>query len=198
MGSGPLPLLLRLAHPFLHSLRRRHLAFGVAGLLLGAGGLLGYALVYPELAFAQTPTKLARELHAGDVTKVFGKIACNCTVAVDREEFQVGFAGRSWNATYATFWIQDPSGQIYVDTDAITRLQPGLHGGDYMPGDNASVYGAVYDEGNGLLALRAQMMAKGPQDTAAAQAFWFGLAGAMGALLFAAAVTDRLLFGQST
>lgn len=191
------PWPLRPFRPLWESRRRRHLAIGISGLLLAAAGLLGYAVVYPEIPFAEAPTSLISSLRAEDTAKIFGKIVCNCGKAVDRSEAPAGFTGRAWNASYSSFSLRDVSGTIFVDTSSITRLTPGPHDGDYLEGDNASLYGTVYDQGGGVLAFRAQMMAKGPNDTAAASAFWIELAAAVGALMLVAAVTDRFLFGEA-
>ena len=175
--------------------RRFHSAVLVAGILLCGVGLLSYGLVAPEIPFAEAPVTYAGELHAGDIAKVFGRISCQCNKAIDREEVRVGTNGRNWNATYADFSVSDPSGSIHIDTDSITRLPPGPNGGDWLNTDYAAVYGAVYDQGTGVLTLRAYMIAKAPDDTLAKYAFWTLVTAALGGLAIAYLVTDRLVFG---
>ena len=133
--------------------------------------------------------------HADETVKVYGKVVCRCTKAIDREETQVGATGRTWNATYEPFNITDPSGALHVDTTSITRLTPGPSGGDWLNDDWIAIYGNVYDQGNGNLILRAQMVAKVPDDTPARYAFWMLVSGAAGALAIAYVLTDRFVFG---
>lgn len=177
------------------SRRRVHAALLVAGALSTAIGLLAYALVAPEVPFAQAPVKLIRDLAVDDLVKIYGRIECNCSKAIDREESRVGATGRNWNATFAAFTVNDPSGKIWINTDAVTRLTPGPTGGDWKDGDWIAVYGTVYDQGNGIFALRAQMIAKTVDDTPAVWAFHLLVATSLGAIAIAYVLTDRLIFG---
>jgi hypothetical protein len=181
---------------FLESRRRFHTVFWIAGAFLVAGGLLSYGIVLPEVAFAQAPTVLISTVHPGDIIKIYGTLECSCSKAVDRSDVPAAFGPRDWNATFAAFSIRDPSGTIFIDTDSVERVRPGPHDGDYLPGDKAAVYGAVYDQGHGVLALRAQMIAKAPDDTLAKEWPWMLAVAFAGGILVAAVFTDRLLFGS--
>lgn len=187
--------VLRLMGAFGDSRRRRHTVLLIVGALAAAGGMLAYGLVVPEIPFAEAPVKLVRDLRVGDTVKIYGRIECNCSKPIDREETSVGANGRTWNATYATFTVDDPSGKMFIDTSAVTRLTPGPSGGDWLDGDWVAAYGTVYDQGHGNLALLANMMAKTPTDTPAVNAFYFELIAAFGAILLAYVLTDKLLFG---
>ncbi len=175
--------------------RRFHLAVLIGGALLTAGGLLGYALVAPEIPFASAPVTLVGEVRAEETVKVFGLVQCNCTKAIDREETKVSYNGHYWNASYVQFNVVDPSGALFIDTDSVTRLTPGPSGGDWVDGDKITVYGTIYDQGVGNLALRAQTIAKTPSDTPAVYSLHFLIAAALGALSLAYVLTDRLVFG---
>jgi len=176
--------------------RRFHLAVAITGVALCAGGLLAYGLVAPEIPFAEAPVRFQADLHAEDTAKIFGRIDCTCYKAIDRTETPAGATGKLWNATYEPFYVVDPSGKIPIDTDSVTRLNPGPTGGDYVINDNITVYGTVYDQGNGALVMRASMIAKSPTDTPAIYAFWALLVAAVGALAIAYLLTDRLVFGS--
>lgn len=175
---------------------RFHLLLGVVGALCAVAGLLSYAVVLPEVAFAQAPTALISSVKPGNIVKVYGTIECSCSVAINRSEVPVAFGPRDWNATYAAFSLRDPSGTIFVDTDSVQRVRPGPHDGDYLPGDRAAVYGAVYDQGNGVLAVRAEMIAKAPDDTLAKGWDWMLVVAIVGGVLLAAVFTDRFFFGS--
>lgn len=178
------------------SRRRRHKALAIGGAIVTALGLLNYALVTPEIPFADAPISPVASLRADTVVKVYGVVEClHCTRAIDREETKVGATGRNWNATYNAFSVRDASGAIWIDTTSVTRLTPGPTGGDWVDGDTITVYGAVYDQGLGNLALRAQMIAKTPTDTPAVWAFWILVVTALGGLALAYVLTDRILFG---
>lgn len=178
------------------SRKRRHTALLIVGSLVMALGMLAYGLVASEIPFAEAPIKPVTGLHADTVVKVYGVVEClNCYKAIDRQETRVGVNGLTWNATYNAFSVRDASGAIWIDTTSITRLTPGPTTGDWVDGDTITVYGAVYDQGSGNLALRAQMVAKTPTDTPAVWSFWVLVVTAVGALAVAYVVTDRLLFG---
>ncbi len=178
------------------SRKRRHAALLVGGAFVTAVGLLAYGLVAPEIPFAEAPITPAANLHVDTVVKVYGVVEClHCTKAIDREETKVGTNGRTWNATYNAFSVRDASGAIWIDTTSVTRLTPGPTTGDWVDGDNITVYGAVYDQGQGNLALRAQMIAKSPTDTPAVWAPWILFVTVLGGLAIAYVLTDRLLFG---
>jgi hypothetical protein len=178
------------------SRRRFHAALLVGGVVLCGAGLLAYGIVSPEVPFAEAPVTLAREVRADTVVKVVGQVSCDCTKAIDREAVPVGATGRNWNATYEPFEVQDASGTLHIDTTSITRLAVGPSGGDWMKGDRIALYGSVYDQGHGALALRAQMVAKAPDDTLAKHAFWMLALAAVGALAIAYTLTDRVVFGR--
>jgi hypothetical protein len=180
---------------FINSRKRRHITVAVTGALLAAGGLLAYGLVSPEVPFVEAPLTPVGEVHADKTVKVYGRVVCDCTTAIDREETQVGATGRTWNATYEPFSVSDPSGDLHVDTTSITRLTPGPSGGDWKNGDWITVYGTVYDQGHGALALRAEMIAKAPDDTPAVNALLFEVLAAVGLVAIAYVFTDRWLFG---
>ena len=57
------------------------------------------------------------------------------------------------------------------------------------------MYGTVYDQGVGNLALRAQMIAKTPDDTPAVFSLHLLIVAAIGAIALAYVLTDRLVFG---
>jgi hypothetical protein len=177
------------------SRRRRHMALIALGVALCGLGLVAYGLVAPEIPFERAPVTFVGEVRADQVVKVFGRVDCDCTKAIDREERPVAASGRTWNATFEPFHVSDPSGRLHIDTTAVTRLTPGPTGGDWMRADNITVYGSVYDQGGGNLALRAEMIAKAPDDTPAKYAFWALVSGALGALSLAFVLTDRLVFG---
>jgi hypothetical protein len=177
------------------SRRRFHTAVLIVGALLTAGGLLGYALVAPEIPFASAPVSLVGHVRADQTVKVYGFVECNCTKAIDRVVTQVSYNGHYWNASYAQFNVVDPSGALYIDTDSVTRLTAGPTSGDWVDGDKITVYGTVYDQGVGNLALRAQMIAKAPDDTPAVFSLPFLIVAALGALSLAYVLTDRLVFG---
>ncbi len=178
------------------SRKRRHAALLAAGAVVTALGLLAYGLVAPEIPFAEAPITQVASLHADTVVKVYGVVEClNCYKAIDRQETKVGANGRTWNASYNAFSVRDASGAVWIDTTSITRLTPGPTTGDWVDGDTITVYGSVYDQGSGNLALRAQMVAKTPTDTPAVWALWILLATALGGLALAYVVTDRLIFG---
>lgn len=189
----------RVIHPILGPYRRNkplgQLVVGVAGLLLVSAGLLGYFLVSPEIPFADAKTTLIKDVRAGDAVKVYGRIDCNCTLAINRTEERVGIAGRDWNATYSAFLVVDPSGAIFIDTDSVTILRPGPEGGDYPENSYIAVYGHVYDQGNGVLALRAQMIAKNPTDSVATAKDLLLSFVAIGAFFLIGVAADRVLFG---
>ncbi len=178
------------------SRKRRHKALAIGGAVVTALGLLNYGLVTPEIPFADAPITRIANLHADQVVKVYGVVEClHCTKAIDRGETEVGATGRNWNATYNAFSVRDASGAIWIDTTSVTRLTPGPTSGDWVDGDTITVYGAVYDQGLGNLALRAQMIAKTPTDTPAVWAFATLLVTALGGLALAYVLTDRILFG---
>ena len=99
--------LARVFGNYADSRRRRHLAFGAAGALLAASGLLTYVLLLPEEPFAQTPTTLIRDARPGDAVKVFGTIDCTCQVAVNYSEEQVGFTARKPRFEFVPFSLDD-------------------------------------------------------------------------------------------
>lgn len=169
----------------------------IAAVMACGLGLIGYGLVSPEIPFAQAPVTLVGEVRADTMVKINGRILCDCTKAIDREEVTVGASGRNWNATYEPFEVSDPSGHLHIDTTSITRMTAGPSGGDWMNTDWVTIYGSVYDQGNGVLALRAQMVAKAPDDTPAKYADWALASAALGGLLIAYVLTDRLLFGSA-
>lgn len=177
--------------------RRFHIALLIVGALLTAGGLIGYGLVAPEVPFANAPVKLVGEARPEQTVKVFGTVECNCTKAIDREETKVSYNGHYWNASYVQFNVVDPSGALFIDTDSVTRLTAGPSGGDWVDGDKITVYGTIYDQGFGNLALRAQMIAKTPDDTPAIYSLHFLIVSALGALSLAYVLTDRLVFGRA-
>jgi len=179
------------------SRKRRHTALLIGGAVVTALGLLAYGLVAPEIPFAEAPITQVDDLRTDTVVKVYGVVEClHCRKAIDREETKVGATGRNWNATYNAFSVRDASGAVWIDTTSITRMTPGPTNGDWVEGDNITVYGAVYDQGFGNLALRAQMVAKTPTDTPAVWAFWILVVTVLGALALAYVFTDRLLFGD--
>jgi len=180
---------------FLESRRRFHAVFFIFGALCAGAGSLSYAIVLPEVPFAQAPTLLISSVHPGDTVKIYGVIECSCSKAIDRTDVPAAFGPSDWNATFAAFSIRDPSGTIFIDTDSAQRVRPGPSDGDYLPGDHASVYGTVYDQGHGALALRAEMIAKAPDDTVAKDWAWMLAAAGVGWVLLAAVFTDRLVFG---
>jgi len=182
---------------FFDSRRRFHTILLIVGALCAASGSLSYAIVLPEVAFAQAPVVLISSLHPGQTAKIYGTIECSCSKAVDRTDVTGAFGPSDWNATYSAFFIRDPSGTIFIDTDSNERVRPGPSGGDYLPGDRAAVYGSVYDQGHGVLALRAEMIAKAPDDTDAKEWFWMLTLGGVGWLLLAAVFTDRMFFGAN-
>jgi hypothetical protein len=159
--------------------------------------MLSYAVVLPEVAFAQAPTVLISAVSPGQTVKIYGTIECSCAVAVNRSDVPAAFGPRDWNATFSAFSIRDPSGTIFIDTDSVERVRPGPHDGDYLPGDRAAVYGTVYDQGHGVLALRAEMIARAPDDTVAKEWGWMLAMAAVGGVVVAAVFTDRLVFGAA-
>jgi len=175
--------------------KRRHTAVLAVGVALCGLGILAYGIVSPEIPFAQTQVTLVNEVRADQMVKVYGRVLCDCTKAIDREEVTVGATGRNWNATFEPFAVSDPSGELHIDTTSVTRMTPGPSGGDWMSADSITIYGSVYDQGHGSLALRALHIAKAPDDSLAKYAFWALVSGAVGALAIAYVLTDRLLFG---
>ena len=194
LGTAAKPLLWVLRRAG-NSRRRLQVAVLVAGALLCALGLLAYGLVAPEIPFYETPVTYVGELRADTMAKIYGRIDCTCTTAIDREESQVGTNGRTWNATYEPFTVHDPSGSLVIDTTSITRMTRGPTNGDWQKGDWVAIYGSVYDQGTGSVLLQAQMVAKAPDDTPARYAFLTLVTATVGALAIAFAVTDRLVFG---
>ena len=194
LGTAAKPLLwvLRRAGD---SRRRLQVAVLVVGAFLCPIGLLSYGLVVPEIPFAEAPVTYVGELRADTIVKIYGRIDCTCTKAIDREEAAGGASGRTWNATYQPFTVNDPSGSLVIDTTSITRMTAGPSGGDWLRLDWIAVYGSVYDQGAGSLVLRGQMVAKAPDDTPARYAFWALVTATVGALAIAFVLTDRIVFG---
>jgi hypothetical protein len=194
LGTAAKPLLWALRRAG-DSRRRLQIAVLVTGALLCALGVLSYGLVAPEIPFAEAPVTYVGELHADTMAKIYGRIDCTCTTAIDREETTVGASGRTWNATYQPFTVNDPSGSLVIDTTSVTRMAVGPSNGDWAKLDWVAIYGSVYDQGTGSLVLRAMMIAKSPDDTPARYAFWTLAAATVGALAIAFVLTDRLVFG---
>ena len=86
---------------------------------------------------------------------------------------------------------------MFVDVDSLAILKRGTHGGDYWHEDYAAVYGHIYDQGGGVLAIRAQAIAPTVDDSPARFSWALAAAAAVGGLLIAAVLTDRWVFGQS-
>jgi hypothetical protein len=183
--------------PYTGSRRRRQFIIAVLGSVLAAGGLLVFGLLLPEMAFAGTPATLIGDASPGDAVKVYGVIECSCVFAVEWSEEQVGLGLSAQSAVIVPFTLQDPSGTVFVDTDSLATLKRGPHDGDYWRGDRAAVYGHIYDQGGGVLAIRADVMAPHVDDTPARFAWVFAVFAGVGGLLVAAAFADRLLFGQA-
>jgi hypothetical protein len=183
--------------PYTASHRRRQLAVAALGAVLACAGLLPLGLLLPELPFAGAPTTSIGDAHPGDLVKVYGRINCSCLVAITWSEERVGLGLGAPNASIEPFTLHDPSGSFWVDTDSLATLKRGTHNGDYFDNDFAAVYGHVYDQGNGVLALRAQFIAASPDDTLARHWGWMVLAAAAGGTLLAAALADRLVFGAA-
>ncbi|HEX9710056.1 MAG TPA: hypothetical protein VGB42_08850 [Candidatus Thermoplasmatota archaeon] len=190
------PFLRWMFSPYAESRRRRQFLVGVAGSFLAGGGLLAYGLLLPEVPFAGAPTTRIGDAEPGDAVKVWGLIDCSCLVAIDWSEEQVGLGLSDTHAAVVPFSVQDPSGTLFVDTDSLAVLKRGPHGGDYWRGDFAAVYGHVYDQGHGVLAIRAEVVAAHVDDSMARFAPAFVGAAAAGGLLVAAALADRWVFGH--
>ena len=189
-------ILKRIVRLYTDSRRRNQLAVGAIGAFLAAAGMLAWVLVSPEIPFASAPAELIREAQPGDFIKIYGRIECNCVVAVNYTEERVGTGPSAWNATYEVFRIRDPTGLIQIDTDSMAYLKPGPHSGDYWPDDMAAISGFVYDQGGGALALRAQQMGKHVDDTPAKDAPFFAFVATIGGLLVLFAAGDRFYFGS--
>lgn len=188
-------LLGRMFSTYTGSRRRRQLVVAVLGAVLAAGGLLPLALLLPELPFATTPTTLIEDAAPGDAVKLYGVIDCSCQVAIAWSEEQVGLGLSASNATYVAFTLQDPGGVVFVDTDSVATLKRGPHGGDYWRGDFVAVYGHLYDQGGGVLAIRAEFIAPHVDDSPAVHWGWLVVVASAGGVLMAAALVDRLVFG---
>lgn len=197
LGDAGAALLRWMFSRYTESRRRRQFVVGVAGSFLAAGGLLAYALLLPEMPFAGSPTTRIGDAGPGDAVKVWGRIDCSCLIAIDWSEERVGLGLSDTHAAIVPFSVQDPSGMLFVDTDSLAVLKRGPHGGDYWRNDFAAVYGHVYDQGNGVLAIRAAVVAAHVDDSPARFAPVFVGAAAVGGLLVAAALADRWVFGQS-
>jgi hypothetical protein len=195
LGTAGKPLLWVLRRAG-NSRRRLQLALLVGGALACALGLLSYGLAAPEIPFFETPVTYVGELRADTMAKVFGRIDCTCTTAIDREESDVGFNGHTWNATYKPFSVNDPSGSLLIDTTSVTRMTYGPSNGDWLRTDWVAIYGSVYDQGTGSLLLRAQMIAKAPDDTPARFVFVALAMATVGGVALAFVLTDRLVFGR--
>ncbi len=189
--------LARLFSPYTGSRRRRQFVVAVLGSVLAAGGLLVFGLLLPEMPFAGTPATLIGDASPGDAVKVYGVIECSCLFAVVWSEEQVGLGLSAQDAVIVPFTLQDPSGTVFVDTDSLAILKRGPHDGDYWRGDSAAVYGHVYDQGGGVLAIRADVMAPHVDDTHARFAWVFAVLAGVGGALVAASLADRLLFGEA-
>ena len=95
----------RMVRLYTNSRNRNQLALGVLGAMMAGTGLLSWLLVSPEIPFANAPAELIREAQPGDFIKIYGRIECACTVAVNYTEERVGSGPTSWNATYEAFQL---------------------------------------------------------------------------------------------
>jgi hypothetical protein len=182
--------------PYTESRRRRQFVVAAAGSFMAAAGLLAIGLLLPEMPFAGAPTTLIEDAGPGDLVKVYGRINCSCLIAVDWFEEQVGLGLYDTHVTIDPFTLQDPSGTVYVDADSVAIVKPGRHTGQYWKDDFAAVYGHIYDQGGGVMAIRAQVVAPEVDASLARFAWAYALFAGVGAVLVAAALADRLVFGH--
>lgn len=181
--------------PYAESRRRRQFLAASTGAFLAAGALLAIALLLPELPFAGAPATMVEDASPGDLVKLYGQIDCRCQVAIEWSQEQVGLGLTATDARIVAFTLQDPSGTVFVDTDSLATLKRGPHDGDYWKGDFVAVFGHIYDQGGGVLAIRSEFIAPRVDDSLAVHWGWLVLVASAGGVLVAAALADRLVFG---
>lgn len=169
----------------------------VLGLGLVTLGVGGYLWVVEELNWYRTPVSDAADVQSaalGDYVRVEGMVALNTTRDVIISERVVEKA--AWSVTEYDYhvdwvWVEDDEGEpVLVLFDHVSITKPGRHGGDYHKGDRVCIGGSVALEGPGIKRVRADYVAKYPEDSNARYVEWFygaSFAGMMLVLVFALA-----------
>lgn len=169
----------------------------VVGLALVTLGVFGYLLVLGDVNWYGTEVSSYRKALSqdqGEYVRIVGRIALNTSEDVVIEQVEVEKA--VWTAyEYDYFeeriYLEDAKGNsVLVLFGHVYETKPGRHDGDYHRGDEVCVGGYVTRDRVGIPAVRADFVAKHPEDTPARYASAFAgcaLAGMMTVLAFALA-----------
>jgi hypothetical protein len=169
-----------------------------AGLVLVAVGMFGYLIVSEELRWYETEVSEAKSALAGemgDYVRIEGRIALNATkdvVVVEKEVTKAVWTVEEYEYTVSHVWVEgDDGGVVTVLFDHISVTKPGRHGGDYHKGDWVCIGGTIAIESTGRKALRANFVAKHPEDTPARFADLYLIAAISGMFLILMFVITR-------
>ncbi len=172
----------------------------VLGLVLIFVGVAGYLWVVEDLNWYRTDVSDAdevRSMHLGDYARVEGTVALNTSEDVIITEFDVQKAVMTvQDYEYHVDWIwveDDKGGVVLILFDHVRVTKEGRHGGDYHRGDRVCIGGTVTTEGGvEINRIRADFVAKHPEDTAARYVAAFYAAGFCGMMVILVFVLARI------
>ena len=166
-------------------------------------GISGYIWIIDDLAWYRTDVVDARDVQSmdlGDYVRVEGTVALNTSedvIIVQREVEKATISMNEYEYTVRWVWVEDGRGDaVLVLFDHVGQTKPGRHDGDYHRGDMICVGGYVADDGSGIKRVRANFVAKHPNDTPAI--FWSLFVGMIvaGIVLILLFVVTRIFLEQ--
>lgn len=169
------------------------------GLVLAFAGVFAYIFVTDDLGWYRTELVGAREVWEGELgqyVRVEGRFAVNASkdvIIVQEEVEKAVWTSYEYNHTVPWVWMEDERGDpLLVLFGTVSDTKPGRHGGDYHRGDEVCIGGTVAEDGSGVMRLRADVVAKYPEDTPARYAQGFVASAFAGMMLVLVFVLARI------